>query len=51
MVAQGEYQWVLDMSRLGYRSSERLYVVMLLARRLKQSAGRLVLCGLQPHRS
>lgn len=49
LVEQGEHQWVLDMGRLDYISSAGLRVVLLLAKRLKQNAGRLVLCNLQPH--
>ncbi len=49
LVAQGEFHWVLDMSRLDYISSAGLRVVLLLAKRLKQNAGRLVLCSMQAH--
>lgn len=49
LVAQGEYHWVLDMSRLDYISSAGLRVVLLLAKRLKQNTGRLVLCSMQAH--
>jgi stage II sporulation protein AA (anti-sigma F factor antagonist) len=49
IVEQGEHQWVLDMGQLDYISSAGLRVVLLLAKRLKQNAGRLVLCNLQPH--
>ncbi|HUH59408.1 MAG TPA: STAS domain-containing protein [Candidimonas sp.] len=49
LVAQGEFHWVLDMSRLDYISSAGLRVVLLLAKRLKQNSGRLVLCSLQSH--
>ncbi len=48
-VEEGEYRWVLDMSGVEYISSAGLRVVLLLAKRLKQKAGHLVLCGLQPH--
>jgi stage II sporulation protein AA (anti-sigma F factor antagonist) len=49
LVEQGEHRWVLDMSRLDYISSAGLRVMLLLAKRLKQGSGRLVLCGMQPH--
>ena len=49
LVEQCEHQWVLDMGRLDYISSAGLRVVLLLAKRLKQHSGRLVLCSLQPH--
>ncbi|WP_353150620.1 STAS domain-containing protein [Pollutimonas bauzanensis] len=49
LVEQGEHRWVLDMGRLDYISSAGLRVVLLLAKRLKEKAGRLVLCSLQPH--
>lgn len=40
---------LLDFTRLDYISSAGLRVVLLLAKRLKQADGRLVLCGMQPH--
>lgn len=43
------HHWVLDLSRLDYISSAGLRVVLLVAKRLKQNAGRLVLCSLQPN--
>lgn len=48
-VEEGEYKWVLDMSGVEYISSAGLRVVLLLAKRLKQKGGHLVLCALQPH--
>lgn len=48
-VEKGERKVVLDLSRLDYISSAGLRVVLLLAKRLKQQAGSLVLCSLQPH--
>lgn len=49
LVEQGEHRWVLDMGRLDYISSAGLRVMLLLAKRLKQKSGRLVLCSMQPH--
>jgi stage II sporulation protein AA (anti-sigma F factor antagonist) len=40
---------LLDFTRLDYISSAGLRVVLVLAKRLKQADGRLVLCGMQPH--
>jgi len=48
-VEEGEHKWVLDMAGLEYISSAGLRVVLLLAKRLKQKGGHLVLCSLQPH--
>ncbi|MFJ1302022.1 anti-anti-sigma factor [Bordetella genomosp. 5] len=48
-VEKGERKIALDMSRVDYISSAGLRVVLVLAKRLKQGAGTLVLCGLQPH--
>jgi stage II sporulation protein AA (anti-sigma F factor antagonist) len=48
-VEKGERKVVLDFSGLDYISSAGLRVVLLLAKRLKQQAGSLVLCGMQPH--
>jgi len=47
-VEQGEHLCVLDLSQLDYISSAGLRVVLMLAKRLKQNAGRLILCSLQP---
>ncbi|CAM3834874.1 STAS domain-containing protein [Bordetella tumulicola] len=47
-VDKGERRVVLDLSLLSYISSAGLRVVLLLAKRLKQVDGKLVLCGLQP---
>lgn len=43
----GEHRMVLDLTLVGYISSAGLRVVLLLAKRLKQVSGKLVLCGLQ----
>jgi stage II sporulation protein AA (anti-sigma F factor antagonist) len=48
-VEQGERRCVLNLNQLDYISSAGLRVVLMLAKRLKQNAGLLVLCGLQPH--
>ncbi len=48
-VEEGERKWVLDMSGVEYISSAGLRVVLLLAKRLKQQGGQLVLCSLQAH--
>lgn len=47
-VEQGERLCVLDLGQLDYISSAGLRVVLMLAKRLKQNEGQLVLCGLQP---
>ncbi|MGB3424979.1 MAG: STAS domain-containing protein [Castellaniella sp.] len=48
-VDQGEQRIVLDMGRLDYISSAGLRVVLLLAKKLKQSGGALILCDIQPN--
>ncbi|MEO8838425.1 MAG: STAS domain-containing protein [Herbaspirillum sp.] len=45
----GANQLLLDLSELDYISSAGLRVVLVAAKRLKQSAGQLVLCGMRPH--
>jgi len=40
---------LLDLSALDYISSAGLRVVLMAAKRAKQTQGRLVLCGMQPH--
>lgn len=47
-VEQGERLCILDLSQLDYISSAGLRVVLMLAKRLKQHSGQLVLCALQP---
>src|SRR3546814_11046248 len=47
-VNQGERLCVLDLSGLDYISSAGLRVVLMLAKGLKQKAGPLVMCALQP---
>ncbi|HKT99966.1 MAG TPA: STAS domain-containing protein [Paraburkholderia sp.] len=44
---QGINQLLIDLSALDYISSAGLRVVLVAAKRLKQSAGLLVLCGVQ----
>ncbi|MEY4750686.1 MAG: hypothetical protein RIQ60_2900 [Pseudomonadota bacterium] len=44
--AQAGQKVVLDLSGLDYISSAGLRVVLMMAKRAKQSSGRLVLCGL-----
>ena len=45
----GRDQLVLDFAALDYISSAGLRLVLVLAKRLKQERGRLVLCAMQPH--
>ena|SRR5690606_17470538 len=47
-VEQGERLCVLDLDGVDYISSAGLRVILMLAKRLKEKSGRLVLCGLQP---
>ncbi|MFC4278992.1 STAS domain-containing protein [Achromobacter aloeverae] len=46
LVDAGQRQAVLDLSRLNYLSSAGLRVILVLAKRLKQQDGALVLCGM-----
>jgi len=46
-ISQGANQLLLDLSELDYISSAGLRVVLIAAKRLRQSAGLLVLCGIQ----
>lgn len=48
-VDKGEHRIVLDLARLDYISSAGLRVVLLLAKKLKQSGGALILCDIQPN--
>lgn len=48
LVDQGETSWLLDLSRLDYVSSAGLRVILMLAKRIRENSGQLVLCGLQP---
>ena len=49
LVDGGVRQLVLDFAALDYISSAGLRLVLVLAKRLKQERGRLVLCATQPH--
>ena len=42
-------QLVLDFAALDYISSAGLRLVLVLAKRLKQAGGKLVIYGMQPH--
>ena len=46
---KGEHKIVLDLARLDYVSSAGLRVMLLLAKKLKQAGGALVLCDIQPN--
>jgi len=46
-ISRGVNQLLLDLGELDYISSAGLRVVLVTAKRLKQSAGVLVLCGIQ----
>jgi stage II sporulation protein AA (anti-sigma F factor antagonist) len=48
-VEKGEHRIVLDLGRLDYISSAGLRVVLLLAKKLKQLGGALILCDIQPN--
>jgi len=41
-------QWVIDLSQLSYMGSAALGLLVNLRQQIKQSGGRLVLCGLTP---
>ena len=49
IVDGGARNLVFDFSALDYISSAGLRLVLVLAKRLKQERGRLVLCAMQPH--
>lgn len=46
--AEPDGQWVLDLSQLSYMGSAALGLLVNLRQQIKQSGGRLVLCGLSP---
>lgn len=48
LVDHGARQLLLDFSQVDYVSSAGLRVTLVLAKRLEQEAGRLVLCAMQP---
>ena len=49
LVAAGQKNLLLDFSALDYISSAGLRLVLVVAKRLKQEGGKLVLCAMQPH--
>lgn len=49
VVQQGAKNVLLNMTELSYISSAGLRVVLVLAKRLKQTGGKLVIYGMQPH--
>ena len=49
LVDGGAKNLVMDFAALDYISSAGLSMVLVLAKRLKQDAGQLVLCAMQPH--
>ena len=49
VVDRGARLLVLDFAALDYISSAGLRLVLVLAKRLAQDGGRLVLCAMQPH--
>lgn len=49
LIDGGVRQLVLDFAGLDYISSAGLRLVLVLAKRLKQESGKLVLCAMQPH--
>jgi len=49
LLAKGARRVLIDFSRLDYISSAGLRVVLVVAKRLKQAGGQLVLSGMQPH--
>jgi anti-sigma B factor antagonist len=46
--SEPEGQWVLDLSQVAYLGSAALGLLVNLRQQIKQSGGRLVLCGLSP---
>jgi len=48
-VSDAACRWLVDFSSLEYISSAGLRVVLLLAKRIREHQGTLVLCQLQPH--
>lgn len=49
VVQKGARNVLLNMTELSYISSAGLRVVLVLAKRLKQAGGKLVIYGMQPH--
>lgn len=48
-VSDAECRWLVDFNGLEYISSAGLRVVLLLAKRIREHQGSLVLCHMQPH--
>jgi len=48
-IERGERRLVLDLAGLDYVSSAGLRTVLVIAKRLRQEQGAIVLCGFQPH--
>ena len=49
LVTAGQKNLLLDFAALDYISSAGLRLVLVVAKRLKQDGGKLVLCGMQTH--
>ncbi|TCP20462.1 STAS domain-containing protein [Simplicispira metamorpha] len=49
LIASGQKNLVIDFAALDYISSAGLRMVLVVAKRLKQEGGKLVLCTMQPH--
>ena len=49
LVTSGQKNLVIDFAALDYISSAGLRMVLVVAKRLKQEGGKLVLCTMQPH--
>lgn len=49
LITAGQKNLLLDFSALDYISSAGLRLVLVVAKRLKQDGGKLVLCGMQTH--
>ena len=49
LVTAGQKNLLLDFTALDYISSAGLRLVLVVAKRLKQEGGKLVLCGMQGH--
>ena len=48
LAGQSQAGWVLDLTSLGYAGSALLGLIVNIRQRVRQSGGRLVLCGLSP---
>lgn len=49
LISPEQKNLLLDFSTLDYISSAGLRLVLVVAKRLKQEGGKLMLCGMQPH--